>query len=149
MRITTKDIGRKVWLYTKKDWNFVLHQDKTYTIKETDDSNDYDKRVVVVDEDGVEVETTSTMVLFVPNYELDQDAMLYEYLDKNDCYPSEIYTNSEGVVSVLIEWGDWKHEHLWCNDLMAYIGFDTCCEEYVTEENGSDCYSAEHYFVKR
>ena len=50
-------------------------------------------------------------------------------------------------VEIEVYWGDWKHDHRWCNDLMSYIGYE-CREEVVTEEDGSDCYSATHYFYK-
>ena len=59
----------------------------------------------------------------------------------------EINENENGCISIEIEWGDWKHDHRWCNDLMSYIGYE-CRDEVVTEEDGSDCYSATHYFYK-
>lgn len=51
-------------------------------------------------------------------------------------------------IEVEINWGDWKHEHLRCKWLteqlleMRGIGFDF--DTFVTEEDGSDCYSAIH-----
>lgn len=57
----------------------------------------------------------------------------------------DIYPNGE--VSVLIEWGDWKHEHGYLRYLMQQNGF-TETDENVTEEDGSDCYSAIHTFKK-
>lgn len=56
------------------------------------------------------------------------------------------------VIEIEINWGDWKHDHLHLKWLMEehfsnkleYVG------EKVTEEDGSDCYSAIHYFkIKR
>ena len=61
------------------------------------------------------------------------------------CY--EYAVNDNGTIEVYIDWGDWKHDHRWCEDLMGYLGYgELGCE--VTEEDGSDCYSAVHYFVK-
>ena len=51
------------------------------------------------------------------------------------------------IVNVSISWGDWKHEHMWCKILMEYIGFREI-GEMLTEEDGSDCYSATHIFIK-
>ena len=49
------------------------------------------------------------------------------------------------VVDVEIHWGDWKHEHGRAKWLVGQLGgvlFGTT----VTEEDGSDCYSAFHRF---
>ena len=63
-------------------------------------------------------------------------AGLYNWIDKTpEGYNSEI------------EWGDWKHDHKFCDDLMRVLGYDLLQEE-LTEEDGSDCYSAIHYYVK-
>ena len=69
-----------------------------------------------------------------------------KYLESNklwcDVYPYE----GLPVVSVEINWGDWKHEHLRCKWLMEQIGAKFVATK-ETEENGSDCYSAIHYFT--
>ena len=58
--------------------------------------------------------------------------------------------NPSGI-TVSIEWGDWKHQHLRAKYLInnkfglecaASCPTDSCS----TEENGSDCYSAIHFF---
>ena len=69
------------------------------------------------------------------------------YLSDNDLYTEDIYEESENIVNVSISWGDWKHEHMWCKILMEYIGFREI-GEMLTEEDGSDCYSATHIFIK-
>lgn len=51
----------------------------------------------------------------------------------------------EGGICISVSWGDWKHDHLYLNHIMKEIGY-SCDDEIVTEEDGSDCYSAEHYF---
>lgn len=55
------------------------------------------------------------------------------------------------IVEVDINWGDWKHEHLKAKLLMVDIADELGCRlldsyENVTEEDGSDCYSAVHTF---
>ena len=58
-----------------------------------------------------------------------------------------IYQIEENEVLVCIPWGDWKHEHLACKQMMKRLGY-TQVQEVITENNGSDCYSAEHTFIK-
>ena len=58
-------------------------------------------------------------------------------------YEANIERN--GVVAIWIEWGDWSHQHAYLKKVMGSIGY-TQIDEVVTEENGSDCYSAIHYF---
>ena len=75
--------------------------------------------------------------------------MVCDFLRNNDIY-AEVYekgTPENIVPCVHIEWGDWKHEHLWCKVLMGYIGFTEFASK-VTDEDGSDTYSAIHYFQK-
>ena len=55
--------------------------------------------------------------------------------------------NPKGEVNVEVHWGDWKHDHGWCATLMGYIGY-VQDDVVVTEDNGSDCYSARHYYAK-
>lgn len=56
------------------------------------------------------------------------------------------------IITVHINWGDWKHEHLRC-DWLVEKHFKELLEwkgDTVTETDGSDCYSATHYYlVKR
>ncbi len=52
-------------------------------------------------------------------------------------------------ISVCIDWGDWKHDHLRLKNLIYNeLKPDDCFEE-VTETKDSDCYSAKHTFVWR
>ena len=72
---------------------------------------------------------------------------LIEYLEANQIYPSDVFA-ADTRVMVEIEWGDWKHDHLRCDDLMKAKGY-SLVEEEITEEDGSDCYSAiRHYEPK-
>lgn len=73
-----------------------------------------------------------------------------KYLNEHDVYPEYVDEDvlNKKLIYVQINWGDWKHEHLYCSYLMNELGYDDCGEE-TTEENGSDCYSALHYYKKR
>ena len=59
----------------------------------------------------------------------------------------EPYMCNDGSIEIGIEWGDWKHSHAFCDDLMKVLGWN-CVSESVTDEDGSDCYSATHIYVK-
>jgi len=50
------------------------------------------------------------------------------------------------AVTVSISWGDWKHDHGFVKWLCKEHG-GLLISSTVTEEDGSDCYSAEHLFV--
>ena len=144
-------IGEKVWAFNKVgNWSYILNTEKTYTITEEIREDDgYITAYKIKADDGEERTMDYNEVVFCPKEGVfsTNDEMLYNYLKDNGVY-SEVYTNSEGVVMVSISWGDWKHEHGWCDDLMSYIkyGLD---DEIETKENGSDCYSSEHYYSKR
>ena len=58
-----------------------------------------------------------------------------------------IYQIEDNEVLICISWGDWNHEHLACEQIMKKLGY-TQVQEVITEDNGSDCYSAEHTFIK-
>ena len=59
----------------------------------------------------------------------------------------EAYDESDRVVAVEIHWGDWKHNHLRLKWLVEEGMPDLKkVQEEVTEENGTDCYSAIHRF---
>lgn len=57
------------------------------------------------------------------------------------------YSDKKRMVAVEVIWGDWKHEH-WKLDCMVRECFPDLrsIHEVTTEENGSDCYSAIHYY---
>ena len=76
---------------------------------------------------------------------------IYKYLNDNKIYPEDIREGYDDLhdtkyVVVGIRWGDWKHEHLRCNWLMEKVGF-TSIGQVETEEDGSDCYCADHYYA--
>lgn len=64
-------------------------------------------------------------------------------LNKDGIYSDVSYDDEH--IMVHISWGDWKHDHLRCDYLLGNLGL-TCVDVIVTEEDGSDCYSAIHYY---
>ena len=69
---------------------------------------------------------------------------LYKALREKDLYP-DLSELDNGVIVASVEWGDWKHDHSYCDHLMRECGY-VCTDEQVTEEDGSDCYSAIHFY---
>lgn len=59
----------------------------------------------------------------------------------------EDISTTNGVVEISISWGDWKHSHMFADNLMKKLGYVKEDEE-LTEEDGSDCYSSIHYYKK-
>ena len=110
--------------------------------------NDYCQHYIVKDADGKEKEVREAECVFSPDYTKKYiDDTIHSFLNENGVW-ADVYSQMEGnIIVVSIDWGDWRHQHLWAKSLMSYLGYgELGCE--VTEENGSDCYSAVHYFVK-
>lgn len=146
----SKCIGKKVWIFVVSGFFYHIDKDNIYTIKsevmrEGYNGNQYHWGYVVVDENGKEQEVERGYVVFLPDTNKDEVSMVSSYLSDNEVY-AEVQKDRDEVI-VSISWGDWKHEHGWCEDLMSYIGY-TQIDVEETEENGSDCYSADHYFAK-
>ena len=73
----------------------------------------------------------------------------FDVLQENGIYPDDVYRDGSFYLCVSISWGDWKHEHAFTDYLMSQvIGYELHHIE-VTEEDGSDCYSAVHYYVTK
>lgn len=72
---------------------------------------------------------------------------LYKKLREKDLYPDlwEVKVNNEVILVAHIDWGDWKHEHRYMDVVMSELGY-TLIGVDITEEDGSDCYSALHYY---
>jgi hypothetical protein len=146
------NIGKKAWVFVNEGFLYRLDKDTTYTIKDKvrkktfDGTREYDWGYLLIDEQGNEKEVERGYLVIAPNTDLDELSMVSRYLADNDCY-SEVFHDGNEVV-VCISWGDWKHDHGWAVDLMDYIGYMEV-SMVETEENGSDCYSADHYFAKR
>lgn len=74
---------------------------------------------------------------------------LVEYMKGNNLYYSP-YVNEEDKLVITVEDGDWKHEHLYLDRLIGKFFFNrgliVDTETEVTEQDGSDCYSANHIY---
>lgn len=131
-------IGRKVYEFVENGYDCKLNTEKVYTIV-----GHTDLQYTIRDEEGNEKTLYYWNVLVLPKWELNEEQRIDDYLKNNGLYPEVWKSGSEIIVS--IDWGDWKHDHIWCRTAMGYIGYKEVGGQ-VTEENGSDCYSAEHYF---
>ena len=142
-------IGMQVYInISKTEWGCLMDTNKTWTItgvKDYDEAKDWCEHFIIKDEAGTEKEIREVECVFVPDYSLPEERMIQKYLSDNGIW-AEVYHSGDDI-QVSISVGDWKHEHLWCRDLMDYIGYAQA-EEEVTEENGSDCYSAIHTYRK-
>ena len=67
-------------------------------------------------------------------------------LEENGVY-AEVYQHPQiDIVTVVeIEWGDWKHDH-WRADMVVEELGGCVMNVITTEDDGSDCYSAVHYY---
>lgn len=72
---------------------------------------------------------------------------LYNHFDEKDCY-YEIWPE-ENAICAEISWGDWKHDHLFfdyeARKFLREKGYEVVnIDTDITEEDGSDTYSAIH-----
>ena len=144
-------IGKKVNLLL--DYGFCSRKmsDEVYEVVRvvpwSKELNDWCEHYIVKGADGVEKEIRMVDCVFSPNNDKDEDSRVFHFLDDNGVY-AEVWNHyGTSAIVVSISWGDWKHEHLWARDLMSFLGY-TEIGSKVTEEDGSDTYSAEHYFLK-
>lgn len=78
---------------------------------------------------------------------------LNAYLASQECHHrADVVGTEEGdKIYFEIYWGDWKHDHLCVKYLVRQFcqskGYDIECDVITTEEDGSDTYSAEHYYT--
>lgn len=139
-------IGRKVFLvkdvYMDKGTKYTI-----VSIKDYDEANDWCQHYVLKDELGMPLEVREVDCVIAPDYSLDTIRMIDNFLSENELW-ADVYSNGQGssIINVYISWGDWKHSHLWCRQLMNYLGYKQVSEE-VTEDDGSDCYSAIHKYI--
>jgi hypothetical protein len=144
-------IGRKVNLLEKCgicDWKMTDEVCEIVSvIPWSQELNDYCQHYIVRKADGTEVEIREVECVFSPNKEKPTDYMIHDFLNDNGVW-AEVYKHFDLPVMIVdISWGDWRHSHLWAKSLMSYLGYgEIGCK--VTEEDGSDTYSAEHYFIK-
>lgn len=79
------------------------------------------------------------------NSDLETARKIQKYLNDNDLWCD--VSVHDGIVSVEINWGDWKHDHAYCKELMSDLGYVLVGKE-ITEEDGSDTFSAIHTYEK-
>lgn len=69
-------------------------------------------------------------------------------LNQNDIYADVEPYYEIPAFKVIIYWGDWKHSHAHAKWLIEEnIEGVTYINTKVVEDDGSDCYSAEHRYV--
>ena len=157
-----KKLNRAVWLFHKEEgrYTYTLDKSKTYKVikvipyKECDDRQDH---LIIRDYAGVVKEVPNNECIALPYDKTtieDEAQRVANYLATNGLYFEDVYMgcsgckgNEQDMVCVSISWGDWKHDHGYCDSLMEYIGY-SCDDEIVDEENGSDTYSATHYYTE-
>lgn len=72
--------------------------------------------------------------------------ILAKIFNDNHLYVENLCDETSFLISFDIEWGDWKHEHLRAKYLIEQQFKHAIVRSEVTEEDGSDCYSA-HYIA--
>lgn len=150
----TNPIGRKVNLLVKKgicSWEMNDEVCEVISVVPwSQELNDWCQHYIVRKPDGTEAEIREVECVFSPDTEKKGMSRIYQFLRDNGVY-SEVWSALGGddvkAVCVSISRGDWKHDHLWARNLMSYLGY-VKVGEVVTEEDGSDCYSAKHTYVK-
>lgn len=71
---------------------------------------------------------------------------IYDIMEANRI-SGEIVDYNKKMIAVEIRWGDWKHDHARFDWLMEKNFSDIKrVKTHITEDNGSDCYSAIHYY---
>lgn len=142
-------IGKKVFKLVKvSDYSDKMDTTTEYTIIREityPEVKDWCDHYIIKDNNGNEEEVQSVSVVFAPKLELPEEEMIDKYLSDNELYPVEIYR--KGLFLQVSGDGDWKHFHIWLRILMEYLGYKQIAEN-VTEEDGSDWYGSEHYFLK-
>ena len=71
---------------------------------------------------------------------------LWSVTQENEIYPSFIQIDGNTLI-IGISWGDWKHEHLFLDDLIERSFNAIHVNTKVTESDGSDTYSADHFYT--
>lgn len=74
------------------------------------------------------------------------ESELYKVLGEQGFGSADIIDFDDEGCDILIEWGDWKHDHICLQYVMQEYGYNQV-DERVTQEDGSDCYSSVHSFT--
>jgi hypothetical protein len=73
---------------------------------------------------------------------------IYKLMEENHIMGEMVdYNEKTKMIAVEVIWGDWKHEHARLDWLVGET-FNNLrsIHTVTTEEDGSDCYSAIHYY---
>lgn len=161
MRTLIEVIGKAIWVLVDRSGYGIYHIDKSskrtivavvepgHNLPDGTVNEDWCEHLVFQDEDGTISHCKEYCAVICPENLDDEPSKVYRFLTDNRCYPEDVYRHFDGlpVIQVAISWGDWKHDHMWCDDLMGYLGYHKIGEQ-VTEEDGSDCYSSIHNYIK-
>ena len=147
----TNPIGKKVNLLEKVgicDWKMNDEVcEIVNVIPWSQELNDYCQHYIVKGADGKEKEVREVECVFSPDYTKRYIGdTIHSFLNDNGVW-ADVYCQTDDNVVVNIDWGDWKHDHMWCQDLMGYLGYKRVSFD-ITDEDGSDCFSAEHTYIK-
>lgn len=122
------------------------------------------------DKGGASVEMSSTTLGEEKILDLDDldDSLLKEEMDfdtikslanefadrlsEQDAYYDIWFDEKDNTITVGVDWGDWKHDHMWldifADKFFREKGYDLDnMNVEVTDEDGSDTYSANHTYV--
>ena len=69
---------------------------------------------------------------------------IQKLLEGKGIYADYVTAVGDGI-AIYISWGDWKHDHCRLDYILESAYEDCSIRKVVTEENGTDCYSAIHY----
>ena len=147
----TNPIGKKVNLLVEKGICSWEMSDEVCEIVSvipwSQELNDYCAHYIVKGADGKEKEVREVECVFSPDYTKRYIGdTIHSFLNDNGVW-ADVYCQTDDNVVVNIDWGDYKHDHAWCQELMGYLGYKRVSFD-VTDEDGSDCFSAEHTYIK-
>lgn len=79
---------------------------------------------------------------------LQMEEKIYKLMTENHIMGEMVdYNEQTRMIAIEVIWGDWKHEHARLNWLVKENFPDLrSVHEVTTEDDGSDCYSAIHYY---
>ena len=145
------NIGKKVFLLNERNYSWYIDKSQLFeiiSIKEPQEVNDYCYHYLVKNGDEKIEEVRDYQCVFAPQENLQEVDMIQKYLSDNGADFDEIYQPNNGSIIISVSWGDWRHSHMFLRNLMEYLGYKQMAE-ILTEEDGSDCYSADHIYVHK
>ena len=104
-------------------------------------------KIKIIDKDWPFKAEYRTKQIKIPKDNQDRFEYAIHYIDQNEHIVIDDYGSysTENKFSLHIPWGDWKHSHGRTDYIMSLFGFSSLYES-MTEEDGSDTYSAYHYY---